>query len=263
MDISIQMASFNLILALAKDKSSDVSFGLVCVYGDPYHIYTSTIWQQVADFANVNSNLPIVCLGDMNEIMYEYEKSNANVNVNRVAQFRDLIKQSGLFDLGYNGPAYTWTNRHFSSNPLFQRLDRCLANNQWCISYPCTKVYNMLLIYNFSDHAPILLSTNGKANNVKSHFKFENWWLKEEDFQHYAKNAWQQYARNPFHHRTNKLANSLKVWCKKKKPLQEELKELEANILKSLIRPKRIYFPEHFCYCFASNLCILDATNTD
>ena len=30
-----------------------------------------------------------------------------------------------------------------------------------------------------------------------------------------------------------------------------------------LIRPKRIYFPEHFCYCFASNLCILDTTNTD
>ena len=31
----------------------------------------------------------------------------------------------------------------------------------------------------------------------------------------------------------------------------------------SLIRPKRIYFPKHFCYCFASNFCILDTTNTD
>jgi hypothetical protein len=25
-----------------------------------------------------------------------------------------------------------------------------------------------------------------------------------------------------------------------------------------LIRPKRIYFPEHFCYCFSSNLCVFE-----
>jgi hypothetical protein len=30
-----------------------------------------------------------------------------------------------------------------------------------------------------------------------------------------------------------------------------------------LIRPKRIYFPEHFCCCFSSNLCALNTTNTD
>jgi hypothetical protein len=31
----------------------------------------------------------------------------------------------------------------------------------------------------------------------------------------------------------------------------------------SLIRPKRIYFPEHFCYCFSCNLCVLNTTNTN
>jgi hypothetical protein len=31
----------------------------------------------------------------------------------------------------------------------------------------------------------------------------------------------------------------------------------------TLIRPKRIYFPEHFCYCFSSNLCVLNLTNAD
>jgi hypothetical protein len=30
-----------------------------------------------------------------------------------------------------------------------------------------------------------------------------------------------------------------------------------------LIRPKRIYFPEHFCYYFFSNLCVSNTTNTD
>jgi hypothetical protein len=30
-----------------------------------------------------------------------------------------------------------------------------------------------------------------------------------------------------------------------------------------VIRPKRIHFPEHFCCCFSSNLCVLNTTNTD
>jgi hypothetical protein len=30
-----------------------------------------------------------------------------------------------------------------------------------------------------------------------------------------------------------------------------------------LIRPKRIYFLKHFCYCFSSNLCVLNTTNAD
>jgi hypothetical protein len=30
-----------------------------------------------------------------------------------------------------------------------------------------------------------------------------------------------------------------------------------------LICPKRIYFPEHFCCCFSSNLRVLNTTNTD
>jgi hypothetical protein len=36
-----------------------------------------------------------------------------------------------------------------------------------------------------------------------------------------------------------------------------------TNLIGGVIRPKRIYFPEHFCYCFSSNLCVLNATNTD
>ena len=37
-----------------------------------------------------------------------------------------------------------------------------------------------------------------------------------------------------------------------------------AHLITSrVIRPKRIYFPEHFCYCFPSNFCVLNTNNTD
>jgi hypothetical protein len=36
-----------------------------------------------------------------------------------------------------------------------------------------------------------------------------------------------------------------------------------SALVKRLIRLKRIYFSEHFCYCFFFNLCVLNTTNTD
>jgi endonuclease/exonuclease/phosphatase family metal-dependent hydrolase len=84
--------------------------------------------------------------------------------------FRAFVKHCGLFDLGFSGPAYTWTNRRFSSNPIYQRLDRCLVNVEWCHAYPVANVYNMPLIHTLSDHAPILLSTDGPIRKVKCSF---------------------------------------------------------------------------------------------
>jgi oligoribonuclease (3'-5' exoribonuclease) len=88
----------------------------------------------------------------------------------------------------------------------------------------------MPIFHNISDHAAILLSTDGLVKRIKKSFKFENWWLKEKDFQDYAKAAWNKSKNKSFSNRTNHLAGQLKVWCRKKKPLQQELTNLEEQI---------------------------------
>ena len=243
--LDVYTSSFHLILALATDRLRNQKFGLVCVYGDPYHRQTALIWSQVANFVYDNSNLPILCMGDMNDLMYDTDKSSPNINRNRMNAFRSFVKNCGLFDLGFSGPAFTWTNRRFSSKPLFQRLDRCLANTEWCSVYPNSNVFNMPLIYCFSDHAPILCSTDGAARKVKNFFKFENWWLKEPDFPAYAKSCWENTANSAFHNRTNKLARDLKIWCRKKKPLQDELRELEQKIKEVQSKPLAVQDRRH------------------
>jgi hypothetical protein len=181
-EVTIHLTSFYLVLAVAKDKPKNLEFGLICIYGDPYHRNSSTIWQQIANFVYYNNGLPMLCIGDMNDLLYDFDKSTPNINRKRMASFKSAVKLCGLFDLGYSGPAYTWTNKRFASKPLFQRLDRCLVNHEWCMNYPISNVFNMPLLPCFSDHAPILLSTNGKMRKPRRTFKFENWWLKEEDF---------------------------------------------------------------------------------
>jgi len=70
--------------------------------------------------------------------------------VRRIKAFCAHVKQCGFIDLGYSGPAYTWTNKRFSTNPTYDRLDRCLGN--------------------------------AKRFRTRKHFRFKNWWLMEQDY---------------------------------------------------------------------------------
>lgn len=216
LQVTVHSYSFYLILATVTIRATNLKFGLICIYGDPYHPQTNLIWEQVASFVYDNYNLPMLCMGDMNDMLYDTDKSSPIINRTRINAFQSLVKMCGFFDLGYSGPAYTWTNKRFSSKPLYERLDRCLVNADWCAVFPIANVYNMPIMHTMSDHAPILLSTDGPVRRVKRSFKFENWWLKEHDFQSYAKAAWSKTNQKPFSQRTNHLAGVLKVWCRKK-----------------------------------------------
>jgi hypothetical protein len=100
------------------------------MYGDSHHQNASSIWAIVHAFVLQYPGLPICyIMGDLNNIMSVVKKSGPRpANFNHIANLCSMVKCCGLFDLGYNGLACTWTNKHFSSNPTFQRLDRFLAN---------------------------------------------------------------------------------------------------------------------------------------
>ena len=210
-DINVITTSFYLILATATIRSTDQKFALACIYGDPYHRQTNLIWDQITSFVYDSGTLPILCMGDMNDLLYDIDKNSPITNRSRMSAFQSLVKSCGLFDLGYSGPAYTWTNKRFSSKPVYERLDRCLVNANWCAQFPISNVYNLPLMHTISDHAPILLSTDGTVVRTKRSFKFENWWIKEKDFNSYAKENWLKTVRKSFNQRTNHLAQALRI----------------------------------------------------
>lgn len=224
----MHFADFHVILASVVNPVSSVYFALVCIYGDPYHRNTSDIWDRIASFVYDNQGSPILCMGDLNDILYDADKSSPFVNQSRVYAFRHIVKHCGLIGLGYSGPAYTWTNKRYASNPTMERLDRCLVNAEWCAVFPNSNVYNLPII--LSDHAPILLSTDAHMRKPKRNFKSENWWLMESDFHEYAKSTWFASRNKAFHNRTTNLAEALRIWCRRKKPIQQELDTLGEQI---------------------------------
>jgi hypothetical protein len=90
------------------------------MYGDPHHRLTDVIWGHVQNFVALNPSTPFFCMGDMNELMHAYDKIGPSAaDFHRMNSFCTHVKRCGFVDLGYDGPAYTWTNKHFSSIPTF------------------------------------------------------------------------------------------------------------------------------------------------
>lgn len=94
--------------------------------------------------------------GDFNQIMYPTEHSSAAVVVpdNQMYNFQDCLLQAVLFDLRYNGPSHSWTNKQ-PSDPIGKKLDRLLVNCNIISAYP--HVYSLFLPNSFSDHCPCLV----------------------------------------------------------------------------------------------------------
>ncbi|KAJ1296721.1 hypothetical protein BS78_01G324100 [Paspalum vaginatum] len=159
-------------------------------------------------------------MGDMKNLMHANEKLGPNpVNFFRISHFCHWVKQCGLFDLGFNGPAYTWSNKRFASNPTFERLDRCLVNTEWCKFFSNTDVFHLPIMH--SDHAPILTKLFSSTQHSPKPFRFENWWILEHDFQDIVKQSWSKSSHRTFSSKTSYLARDLKVWRKKKPRLAD------------------------------------------
>ena len=229
-EVSIFDHSHHYIFALCINKSSQVQYSLVCVYGDPHHRSTNVIWDHVLNFVTLGSSIPMLCMGDLNELMHANEKLGPScANVNRTNAFCAYVKQCGFIDLGYNGPAYTWTNKRFSSVPTYERLDRCLGNADWCLAFPSTTIYHLPMMYN--DHAPILAVLNSQRPRTNKPFCFENWWLMEQEYHEIAKQSWQRSSARDFSQKTKFLAADLRKWRRKKPKNNDLLAQIESQIL--------------------------------
>lgn len=65
-----------------------------------------------------NRGKPTLCIGDLNELLYDFDISSPNVIIYGTHAFRALVKQCGFIDLGYSGLAYTWRIKDTPLNPL-------------------------------------------------------------------------------------------------------------------------------------------------
>jgi hypothetical protein len=95
-DVHIVSSSQYYVFALVLEKANNVNFNLIWMYGYPRHKHTTSTWHDVT-----NQETPTLCIGHMKN------RGPEPPCLSRINNFCALVKHRGLFDLGYNGPAYT------------------------------------------------------------------------------------------------------------------------------------------------------------
>lgn len=101
-------------------------------------------------------DLPWVYIGDFNEIQREDEKVGGGRKIWRdISNFREALTDSGLEDMGFLGPKFTWSNKREGQSMIMERLDRGTCNTSWKHLFPFSVVRHFELWG--SNHKPLIL----------------------------------------------------------------------------------------------------------
>lgn len=95
-------------------------------------------------------------------------------------EFRHCLEEWELFDLGFIGHPFTWTNKQAGISNIQERLDRGVANELWRSIFPTARVSHLTRV--MSDHCPIFLDWAGKRKrhglcHKTKLYRFEDMWL--------------------------------------------------------------------------------------
>ncbi|XP_026436571.1 uncharacterized protein LOC113334558 [Papaver somniferum] len=161
-DVTIEVISKskNLIHVTVQNDGLRIPWHLLCIYGPPVQTQRASFWRNMTLYVqNFDGCKCFIC--DFNAISSGTKKiwrvTGLEFKNSNISFFNEFIQQNHLIDLGYNGPASTWTNGMDIDGLIQQRLDEVLANPKWCIGFHMAAVLHLPRIA--SDHSLILLNT--------------------------------------------------------------------------------------------------------
>jgi hypothetical protein len=140
------------------------------------------------------------------------------------------------------GSKYMWSNLREDGGYVKERLDRALANKEWCAAFKDKEV--QVLAARSSDHKPLLIcfSTNRPfRHTTKRGFKFEASWMLEKDFDKVIQEEWKSsnIDSNQLTAISNKLkrcGDVLKSWSREKLCNTEKIIKSKIACLEALQR---------------------------
>ena len=164
------------------------------IYGESKSGEKENTWRLLRTL-QAQSNLPWLCMGDFNEILFLHEKEGGPARApGCMESFRRALDDAQLGDLGFVGDAFTWRNNWSVANGYVrERLDRAVANVEWRCLFPMYKIINGDPRH--SDHRPVIAVLNEQSHIVREReegasFRFEAAWLQEEDCAQVVEDAW-------------------------------------------------------------------------
>ncbi|KAJ4838162.1 hypothetical protein Tsubulata_035006 [Turnera subulata] len=186
-DLVVQVLLEHIQFIQLQVRSNQVNFQFTAIYGSPKASLRQSLWDNLCNAAP-SIVCPWILAGDFNAILSADEVRGSVVSTRRgYWRYQGCIDQCQLEDLRFIGAQCTW-RRGFE----WVRLDRALANQEWILSFPSTKVYHLPILS--SGHCPLLIEVqfgHYRANNWQPRFQFQSAWLVHSDFANVVASNWQ------------------------------------------------------------------------
>ncbi|KAF8377878.1 hypothetical protein HHK36_031266 [Tetracentron sinense] len=188
------------------------------IYGANDRLNRENLWQDLRVFSQVH-NLPWVVLGDFNSILFPSEKRGGQpIHLPHLHSLESCCLDSGLSDLRWRGPLFTWTNGMIGQGRIDCKLDRCMTNFELIQNFPGAEA--SVGYSGTFDHRQVIIFLRGEARGKPKHFKFYNHWTSDPDFLKVVRDAWcSTTTGTPMFKLVSKMKNTkraLKSWSQLK-----------------------------------------------
>jgi len=199
-NLSVEIFNYSRqhINAIISDEDGRPGWKFTGFYGFPNAARRWESWELLRFLKSFQPSAWL-CAGDFNEILDQSEKQGAVLRrSSQIDQFRRALEDCELSDLGFSGPRYTWCNNRRDDNFILERLDRAIANMEWCSRFNFVRVQVLEAIC--SDHNPILILFKDEPYEIRPSrraFKFEAKWQLDPECNDISKAAWEQETLEP------------------------------------------------------------------
>lgn len=209
---------------------------LVGIYG---YLERENKWRTYDLMRSLTTNItkPFMFIGDFNQIVNSLEKQGgANIVLSEVQQFRDVIEELDLCDMGCSGGKFTWQRGRRQGSIIRERLDKGLYSWDWHHMFPQAIISCFPRIH--SNHSLLRLSFNGEYITKKTRlFQFESLWLSHEQCSSIVSMAWNGNSGSPVS-KIQDYPDSLSRWASKEfKGRKKRIEWLERRLTLLQQRP--------------------------
>ncbi|XP_071933856.1 uncharacterized protein [Coffea arabica] len=151
-------------------------------------------------------------------------------------EFLSFMEEAGVFDAGFSGPSFTWSNNRRGRAQIWKRLDRLILNEE------CLGVASAISIVHLarhpSDHSPLKISFASRRDNKPRLFRFLNVWTTRPDLMEVIRQAWNMEVQgSPFRILCSKLLaarKGIQGWSKQSfGNIFDAVKEAKGGLLRA------------------------------
>lgn len=168
-------------------RKKDSMWYCTAAYGSPTFTIRCDLWQHLKTLRRSIAG-PWVLIGDLNEIASSNEVSGGNFLPSRAHLMYSMMDDCDFMDLHTIGGLFTWRKNVQRGVHVRKKLDRCMADVDWRLSFPHALVE--VLHQHNSDHNPLLLSCVKASSKKSKLFHFQAAWIKHPDYENVVATTW-------------------------------------------------------------------------